>query len=403
MDAILFIETPQYGSASEAFKAAYEMGLQSIAITKRNYLFHNTDLLSFIHRVIFMEEIHEASIKKEISELLSSGYHIRAIISFVDPYVSLAAELSNEYCNSSISTQALRCMENKLFVREKLRGNRATIDFVQLNEVRDFESFVNDRFPKVMKSTLSNGSKGVRFIENKAEIVEVWRKMLQKFPKHPLILEDYVEGEQYVVELIVIQRNPIIVSVIKQEIERNVSFIVTAYDVLIEMDPSFYKELRQTVHSIVEDIGLTNGACHMELRFCSGQWKLIELNPRIAGGAMNKMIESAFGIHLVKETISLYLGNEPDVLWKWVRPVHTTFITVQHCGELLKVEGVEEAKKCPSVIDVHVKPAVGTILMPAVSMGQRYGYVMAEGKTAEEAKENADRAVALIKFYIDPI
>ena len=61
----------------------------------------------------------------------------------------------------------------------------------------------------------------------------------------------------------------------------------------------------------IKDLGVTNAASHLEVRYVNGIWKLIEINPRISGGAMNRMIEEAFGINLVEETIKLYLGDEP--------------------------------------------------------------------------------------------
>ena len=63
------------------------------------------------------------------------------------------------------------------------------------------------------------------------------------------------------------------------------------------------------------------------------------MNPRISGGAMNRMIEEAFGINLVEETIKLYLGYEPNLIRKFEKPIYTHYITIRSCGYLLKVIG----------------------------------------------------------------
>ena len=55
----------------------------------------------------------------------------------------------------------------------------------------------------------------------------------------------------------------------------------------------------------LKDLRVTNAACHLEFRYVYENWKLIEMNPRVSGGAMNRMIEEAFGINLVEETIKL--------------------------------------------------------------------------------------------------
>jgi hypothetical protein len=43
------------------------------------------------------------------------------------------------------------------------------------------------------------------------------------------------------------------------------------------------------------------------------------------------------------------------------------------------------------------------MLTPPMSMGNRYGYVIASGDTSDEAKANAINAASKIKFYLEPI
>jgi biotin carboxylase len=196
---------------------------------------------------------------------------------------------------------------------------------------------------------------------------------------------------------------PIIVAIIQQEISHDYTFIVTAYNVVTAMDEEDYRSLWKTINSILRDIGLHHGACHLEMRFTQDGWKLIELNPRISGGAMNRMIEEAFDINLVRETIQLYVGEEPNLIRRKQLSVHTTYITINSTGYLLEIDGIDQAALCPKVVDVQVKPSIGSILMPPLSMGHRYGYVMAVGETGEAARERAEHAVKLIKFYLEPL
>ena len=57
----------------------------------------------------------------------------------------------------------------------------------------------------------------------------------------------------------------------------------------------------------------------------------------------------------------------------------------------------------PGVKEVYIKPRKGAMMMPPISMGHRYGYVIASGDTADEAKTNAVNAASNIKFYLEPI
>lgn len=63
---------------------------------------------------------------------------------------------------------------------------------------------------------------------------------------------------------------------------------------------------------------------------------------------------------------------------------------------LIKVTGKNIAQSSPGVKHVYVKPKKGSILIPPISMGYRYAYVIAVDKTADEARNAANYYVALI-------
>ena len=399
MKAIVFIGSSTSGSSAEAFSAAAQLGYAAILLTDRKTFLRVKEKFPEIADIVFMESMDEESVRKEIDRL-AAFLHIQAIISFVDPYVSLAAKLSNAFCNSTLSVEALGMMEDKISTRNALRNHPATCEFEVIDQNHN-KPVIN--YPLILKSPISNGSKDVYFIENEKEFDIALCKMNKRLPQPSWIAEEFIEGPQYMIEIVVVETIPIIVAIIQQEIIMDYTFIVTAYEVVMQMDGTIYRDLRKSILSIVEEIGLRHGTCHLEMRYSSKGWKLIEMNPRIAGGAMNRMITEAFGINLVKETIKLYLGEEPNLLRKKSRCVYTSFITINNYGYLVDIEGIDAASSIPGIIDIAVKPKIGSIVMPPISMGQRYGYTMAVGETSEVAKERAESSARLIKFYLEPI
>lgn len=397
MGAIVFIGASRTGSSMEALAAAYRLGYTVILMTDRR-AFLRWPLEDV--QLMYMQSMEEEMIRQELVQLIQSGRGIEAIISFVDPYVSMAARLSNELCGSVISSDALQLMEDKLTTRLALRNNRASCHFGIVSSTDSRQTAFT--YPFIMKNPVSNGSKDVYYIENEESYELAVKRLTNRSPGKQFLAEEFIEGPQYVIEVVVVDTFPIIVAIIQQEISKDYTFIVTAYDVVMDMDESIYRSLWQTVTEIIRDIDLHHGACHFEMRLSQDGWKLIELNPRISGGAMNRMIEEAYGINLVQETIKLYLGAEPDLIRRKQLPVHTSFITINSTGYLVEIDGVKQAVLCTGVVDVQVKPSIGSIMMPPLSMGHRYGYVMAVGESSEAAKERAEHAVELITFYLEP-
>ena len=159
--------------------------------------------------------------------------------------------------------------------------------------------------------------------------------------------------------------------------------------------------IEKILQSIIKELNIENGALHLEIRLSKNGWKLIEINPRISGGAMNKMIQAAFGINLVEETLKLYLGKSPSILPKYKKYVFTKYVIATKKGILEKVTGKARAQKSPGVVEVYVKPKKGTLLTPPLSMGHRYAYVIAVGSSLEEAKNLANTAAKEITFHLE--
>ena len=120
-------------------------------------------------------------------------------------------------------------------------------------------------------------------------------------------------------------------------------------------------------------------------------------------GAMNKIIEIAFGINLVEETIKIFLGQEPNFEKKYKRFVYAQYLTSHSTGRLIKVTGKNRCSRLPGVEEVFIKPKKGRILHPPLSMGDRYGYVLASSENKDEAMTIGKEAAKEIRFYIDPI
>ena len=96
MESILFIETTKSGSSREAIKAAARLGYITVLLTERKSFVKQRNEFADVSQMIHLEELTEDLIRTEISQLQQQGNIIKAIISFVDPFVSIAAQLANE-------------------------------------------------------------------------------------------------------------------------------------------------------------------------------------------------------------------------------------------------------------------------------------------------------------------
>ncbi|OSX97777.1 hypothetical protein BTJ45_05800 [Bacillus mycoides] len=373
-------------------------------LTKKTKFIEERDTFPDVHQMIFTDINDYDNIITTIEKINKSGKNIKGIFSFIDPFVYLAARLSEKFCSNIVSTEAIYRMENKILTRNVLKDLPISLNYLIYKPTEPLSSFLKKNkkinFPLIVKSPKSSGSKDVLLVKNKNQLIFSIQSLLNKLPNEEILLEEYVDGPQYLVEILVQNGKVHIIAVIEQEITLFERFIVTGYSLLGQVDKSLYNSLFNAVNSVIQAFNMKNGACHLELRRIKDVWKLIEINPRISGGAMNDIIEIGHGINLVQETIQLMLGNKPSLNKKHHKFVYAHYLTVKSKGKLIRVTGKNRSSKYPGVEKVYIKPKKGTVLKPPTSMGHRCGYVLAASYFKTVAKKIALKAAKEISFEI---
>lgn len=407
MRTVVFIGTNKSGSSREAIRAADKLGYFTVLFTDKEKHLEQREEFPDVHEMVFKSNLLDSeSILEEIGFLQLQGKDVKACISLIDPYVYYSTMLSEQLGLAHLSSKALYKMEDKLRFREELQNHPATPYFLIFNHQESIKLWSKKyakHLPLIVKSPVSNGSKDVLLVESIGQLKKALGYLKKKYPEHPVLVEEYLLGEQFLAEVFVYKGNISIIGTMNQEITKKDRFIVTGYSLPAQFEGDDYQSFHDTIVSIVQELGLENGTCHLEIRKTSSGWKLIEINPRMSGGAMNSIIRESTGINLAKETVRLFLGEEPDLIRKINKAVYAHFITVSSKGRLTKVTGKNRAKAYDGVKEVYVKPRKGTILVPAKSMGNRYAYVLASADFPEEARNIARTAASEIQFHLESL
>lgn len=406
MNSIVFLGTNKTGSSYEGIKAAKRLGYETILLTNRTIFAEERGDYKEIDDVRLIDMSDTDEIFLTITDLMNEGTCVDCFISFLDEYVYLAALLTNIICNTPLTFEPLKIMTDKILTRRFLSGKNYTPFFKVLSSPEAIENEVselNDQFPLIIKSPQSNGSKDVLLVGNIWECKRGVKQLLRKNSELPILVEEYLEGPQYLIEVMVFHSTITIVAIVEQEVTKGERFIITGYSICPKLLLEQLPGLKETVYSIIEDFQFRNGTCHLEMKLTNKGWKLIEINPRMAGGAMNRMIEEAFGVNLAEQTIKLYAGNEPDLIRRQEKAIYAQYLIVSSIGKLLKVSGCDSAEEQAGVIEVYTKAATGQIVTPPRSMGQRYGYVLAAADSKSQARKCAINGAQQIQFYLQPI
>jgi len=396
MKTIIFIGTHKSGSSYEALKASESMQYYTVLLTNRKSFIDKRLELPHAHLIEYCDITNVEEAKKVIKSLLESGLDVHAIVSFIEPYCYIASVLAQHFGLKHFSADAIRVMLDKKESRKILDGTGYAPSFYVIGENKKLD------LPKpfILKAPRSAGSKDVYKIQTDSQYKEALSELQRKYPDKPILAEEYLDGPQFLVETVTINGKVNVIAVIKQEITFTGRFIVTGYTMMLDLDDEFFQSLNEAVNFIIRKHGLENGPCHLELRYVNNDWKLIEINSRISGGAINLFIETAFGLNLVQETLKLALGLSSNFEYKYKKQTFLQYLIVPRTGTLLKVTGKAKALDCQGVRHVYIRPKKECLITPPVSMSDRYAYVIATGEDAEEARQNARYGASQIKFHL---
>jgi biotin carboxylase len=152
----------------------------------------------------------------------------------------------------------------------------------------------------------------------------------------------------------------------------------------------------------VDALGITEGPTYTQVRLGQGGPQVIELAARLGGGHDAELCQAALGVDLNDLALSSALGEEvaaPDP-YPRVGGASTVFL-VPPPGELLALEGVDEAAQAEGVLAVRIYRRPGFQLGELRVGADRAGAVQAVGDSRAEAYERAKAAAALIRFQTD--
>ena len=165
--------------------------------------------------------------------------------------------------------------------------------------------------------------------------------------------------------------------------------------------PSEHSEAAEIAAAAAEALGIEDGPTYTQLRIGPDGPQVIELAARLGGGHDAELVEAATGVELNGLAIDAALGEPIEVPEPRAAAGGAVVrFLVPPEGELLAVEGLEEARAQEGVVDVRIYREPGHVFGPLRRGADRAGAVLAVGETRGDAVARADAASALIRFEV---
>ena len=260
-------------------------------------------------------------------------------------------------------------------------------------------------FPVVVKPVAGSGSIGTRLCVSAVEVHDAAVAVLAADPvalalppQDAVLVEAKVTGAEFSVETLDDQ----VIGVIGKRLGPEPYFVEVGHDFPAPLDRAAHAAVAGTALEALHSLGLGWGAAHVELRNSADGPRLIEVNPRLAGGMIPRMIQEARGIDMIFHVVAKAAGRATAPRPSRSRAAAIRFLVAPHAGRLVEVTGVAAARRVPGVVEVGLTGRPGQDVVLRHSFQDRLGYVIAAAEAGNVAAQAAEDGVRALEARIAP-
>lgn len=321
--------------------------------------------------------------------------------------MSVMGRINDELHLSGISREMAIRATNKHLMREAFEkyGAPSPKSILTKNEEDAWQIF-SDQFATsaILKPSRNSGSRGIAKVEKdltKDAFIELYRRALCESRDHQVLIEQFIEGPEFSVEVIVWQGEPYVLAVTDKKTTEAPYFVELGHNQPSMFSEDIQQKLKEGAIAGVKALGLSNCAAHCELKVQDGNAYLMEIGARMGGDFIStELTHLSTGIDMVAATINVVLGIKPNL-----QPIETKHgVCIRYFtpkpGKLIGIEG-ENVLKDPHVYDAEIYYHVGDMIPEVKSSLDRSGHVIVTDVDALSAIKRAESIISNVKLITE--
>ncbi len=352
----------------------------------------------------YADEFYQCSLKdsKKVLEIAKQINPDGVTVGMCDVAVCTAAKICEELDLPGISYEVAKRATDKYLMIDTFKKNNVAHPMYQLISKENINNQkVNIPFPIISKPIDMAGSRGISLIRNKDELSEALEYSVNSSDCGGVIIEEYMEGPEVSVEIIVVKDNPTVIQVTDKMTSGAPHFMEIGHSQPSRLDQATIDSVKELACSAVKALGLSNCIAHAEIIICKDGPKMVEIGARMGGGGIHQqLIELSTGINMQEFAIKFAFGEDVNIPKSCLNKGSAIrFIPAQE-GFVQAIENVEQVKKEKLVKYVKIFCEVDRKYNKPKDNSGRFGYVIAQGDKASDAMIACERALDMIEISV---
>ncbi|MDN7226436.1 ATP-grasp domain-containing protein [Planococcus sp. N064] len=253
------------------------------------------------------KKVLEIAKKKEIDGIITLAS---------DQPMKIVSKVGEELKLKTITYDAaLKCTDKGL-MRKALKEKMVSIPkFLVAKNFQEFREYhLQFQQPFIVKPVNSSGSRGVQLVKEITQLERIYDYSAQYSSSREVIIEEYIEGEEFSVETMTYNGETKIVAITQKKTSETPFFVEIQHMVPAIINREQQEVIEEIVIKTVNAVGIEYGPSHCEVKLNSRGVFIIEIGARLGGDFIStKLVPLATGYDLVANTINISLGLKPNV------------------------------------------------------------------------------------------
>lgn len=402
---LIMIESMFFSTGFEACRIAKDLGYK-VTLICRNINLYLKDTPLHEHP-LGLADVHveiETNNAESLINFLEEYYKespFDGIVTFSDYYVDIVAQVANHFGLPSSSYKSIYTAKNKDLSRLCFQQKEIpSPKFKVINNIKDAYKAIKDiGYPCVVKPTAESSSYGVQCVFNDEELYLAFKNISsltinerEQNRQGKVLIEEYMDGEEVSVETITINGKTQVLGITSKGLTGWPNFVECEFSFPYNLPKQIQDSVISITKKAIEAIGILHGPCHTEIRLTEDGPKIVEINPRLGGRFISKMIQDSIGVHPIKEVIKLSVGEPIDLSPKKSGGAAWCAVTASKTGVLNSILGNERVLSSTGVRILTFNVKIGSKVKKPSDNGDAIGYIYVIGKDANEAKKHLKTA-----------
>jgi biotin carboxylase len=325
MSHFVFVESTRPGL--RALEVAKELGHHTTFVTghKMDWMLNDADQARLARNADVLIEVadsHDADVLTAAFTAHQAKHPVDAVLSTFHPFCEPAATAAHRLGLRAVSAQGVFNARDKGRCREIL--DRQQIPSVRHRVVRSaaetLEALREVGYPAILKPTTGLGKVLTTLLHDEAQVIEHFanaernhQELRVGFKEEvtlEFVLEEFALGPLYSLEIgVTAQGEPVPFAILKRKVGKHNPVLELGSTMPSDLSDAQYELAAGYGARIVKALGLDLGIFHIEFIYTANGPRLVEVNPRIAGGAIPDLIRAATGADLFEYLIRIYNGE----------------------------------------------------------------------------------------------